>query len=500
MHVNRIGGWIVAAVVLVACGSALAIDMNPYRDLYTKGDYAALNALCETHRAEIEKDELVDRLLYYCGQAKANLFEKTGTVTDLTSGIEDLERSAQLYYLPGTGFALGKARLAALDKVSDKEQRHDLEWRGLSDMWEAIVKRHAEEGYATAVLPDAMLAWAVTYGEALVDRLIKDQDDPGTVRWLTARARMLADRFSKIDPAKGESDERRDNLKTVAEWMKDFYESTFFDRNAVAGAYKYLGDRREGEYDQTAATEEKFTKALYYYKEGLARTKTLKGKAVLNERVGYLCSLFQTDDKKKKVEFYKTGFHHASDGLKLMERAALVKPEKEQIAYRFEPQNAVVVADLQKHFGRNLSGLLYFLWERGDYKDVVGLRTSAFDTGFDWKTKADDLLRIADAAYKLAKANVRDRMLYDKYREMSLTSASRAFKFALKKYGGARPTAYDEAFCGALGAYRDFLSSFGETVEATNLDRSYGTTCTAGASGTAKPAAAPEMPAKEGKR
>jgi hypothetical protein len=496
--VKRAGIGLVAAVLLIACGSAVALDVNTYKDLYTKADYAGLDALCVSTEAEIDRDEMADRILYYCGQAKANLFEKGGTVTDLTAAIEILERSAALFYLPGTGFALGKARLAAVDKVTDYEQKRATEWRALNEMWEAIIKRHAEEGYATEVVSDSILAWGVAYHEALVDRTVKDQDDPAAVRWLAARARMLSDRFAKIDATKGENETRVDNLKTIAGWMRDLYEATFFDRNPAVGAYKYLGDRREGEYDQTVATDEKFVKALYYYKEGLARAKTLKAKAAFDERIGYLCSLYQSDDKSKKVEYYKSGFHHAADGLKLMERVALIKPENEQMTYRYEPENAALVADLQKHFGRNLSGLVYFLWERGDYKDVVALRTRSFDTGFDWKTKADDLLRIADAGFKLARANVRDRMLYEKYREMSLTSASRAFKFALKKYGGARPTAYDDAFCGSLTAYRDFLSGFGETVEATNLDRNYGPACEGGPPPT--PPAAPAATAKEGQR
>ena len=59
---------------------------------------------------------------------------------------------------------------------------------------------------------------------------------------------------------------------------------------------------------------------------------------------------------------------------------------------------------------------------------------------------------------------------------MCLTSASRAFKFTLKKFGGKVPT-YDEEFCSAMTAYGSFLNSFGETVEAANLDRTYGGLC-----------------------
>lgn len=466
---------LLVAVILIN-QPAIALDVNAMRDMLTSERYQELAALCASSKAEIEASQYIDRMLYYCGAAKVKLYEKSGNITDLTEAIDYLERSNYLYYLPSTSFALGRARLMATDSVAQKEERLAKEWQALDEMWDAITKRHAEEGFRTDVVSDTILSWSISYYESLIQRVIRDQDDPARLRWLTARLRMLADRYKNIDPTKGENPTRQTNLKTISQWMQELYQATYFDNNVVVGMYKYMGDRTEEKYDQTEATEEQFHKALYYYKEGLARAKSLKAKAVLNERISYLCALYQSESKDKKIEFYKMGFYHALEGLKQMSYLMATKPEKQLSFYRFEQPNADLVASLQKNYGINLSGFLYFLWERGDYKSVVALSKHAFEADFDWKTKHDDLLRIADAASKLAKENIRDRLLYDKYKEMCLTSAFKAFQFTMKRFKGAKPT-YDEAFCSAFNIYTAFLASFGETIEAANLERLYGTTC-----------------------
>jgi len=467
---------LLVAVTVLLSQTAIGVDPDTFKNLFTQEKYSELVAMCESSKAEIESNQYVDRILYYCGMAKTKLFEKSGNVNDLTDALDLLERSDHIYYLPSTSFALGRARLMAADLVSDKEERLAEEWQGLDEMWDAIIKRHAEEGFRTDVVSDTILSWSIAYYEALIQRVIRDQDDPARLRWLTARIRMLADRYKNINPTKGESEVRQTNLQTISQWMDELYQETYFDSKVVVGMYKYIGDRTEEKYDQTETTEEQFHKALYYYKEGLARAKSSKAKAVLNERIGYLCTLYQSGSKDKKIEFYKMGFYASIDGLKQMDDVMNILPEKQMSFYRFEQPNEDVVANLQKNYGHNLSGFLYFLWERGDYKSVVALSKNAFEANFDWKTKHDDLLRIADAASKLARENIRDPLLYDKYKEMCLTSAFRAFQFTLKRFKGARPT-YDEAFCSALNVYSAFLASFGETIESTNLDRLYGPVC-----------------------
>lgn len=474
--IRRTGLALLLVLALVG-GPVYGLDTNRFHELYQAGDYQGLVDFCGQVRGEMLAHEYADRLLSYCGNAQAKLFEQSGQSGDLMSAIDDLERSLYLYYMPGTSFALGQTRLAAIDQTSGREEKRVLLRQAMDEMWDAIFQRHAEEGFATEVLSDAVLKWSVDYHEVLVDRIILEQEDPAVVRWLTARARMLTDRYAKIDPTKGENETRQGNLETISSWMNSLYEASYFDRNAVVGMYKYMGDRREGEYDQTEATVEKFHKSLYYYNQGLDRgARSLKAKAVLHERIAYLCTLYQSEDKSKKVGFYKQGFHNAAEGLKLMDRIAKRRPDQQNMFYRFEPENGDLVSSLQKHYGSNLSGLIYFLWERGDHQTVIALRRNAWDTGFDWKTKANDLLRIADSAKKLAHHNVGDISSYRKYKEMCLTSASRAFKFTLKKFKGKQPL-YDSSFCEAFSAYSMYLAGFGERVESTSLDRVYGSTC-----------------------
>ena len=468
---------LVVSILLAGAVAAHAVDPNQFREMYVAGDYAGLVAQCDANRAEIDQHEFVDRLLYYCGQARFKLYETSGEITDATEAVKELELSAYYYYVPDTAFALGKARLAAIDEISDDEERIETLHQGLDEMWEAIEKQRATEYYPDKTASNRIIGWAIDYYESLIDRIIKAQDDPALVRWMTARARMLTDRFAKIDPTIDPDEQRRFYLDAIHTYMRDLYEATYFDNNPVVGLYRYKGDRRLSDYDQTEATRDQFVKSLYYYTEGLARTRSLKAKADLHNKIAILCTYFQSERKDEKVEYYKQGFLHAAEGIKLMRRLATQEKERDRDTYRYEASSPVLVADLEKNYGSNLAGLIYFLWERKDYKTVVALRSSAFDTGFDWETKPRDLLRIADSASRLARKHIRDRRLYAKYKEMCLTSASRAFKFTLKKYGGKLPKTYDGDVCESMQAYSGYLLSFGETVEATNLDRTYGTIC-----------------------
>jgi len=462
--------------VLLLCSPTLALEANQLRDMFVAGDYQGVVNLCDANAGQIEQSEFADQVLLYCGQAKVALYEENGSTPMLTSAIEDLEMSLNMYYLHSTSFALGKARVMALDKTSTREEKRALIWKGLGEMWDAINKRHGDEGFTRAVVSDAILSYSLQYKKLITDLVIKEQDDPAMVMWLTARIRMLTDRFKQIDPSQGENETRQGNLDAVYSYMQELYEATYFDRNPVVGMYKYNGDSNEHDYMQDEETQEMFHKSLYYYNEGLFRVRIPKARAVLHERIAYLCSLYISEDKDKKIEFYKQGFHNAADGLVIMDRIAADKPERADRAYRFEPDNTDLIAQLQKHYGQNLSGLIYLMWERQDYQSVVALRQNVFDKGFDWKTKANDFLLIADSAAKLAISNVSDKIMYDKYKEMCLMSSSRAFKFSLAKFNGRWPT-YDEEFCEAMNAYSGFLMQFGETVEASNLERTYGPVC-----------------------
>jgi len=459
------------------------IDAEHFRALYQDENYEKIISLCNSGQAAMETDEYVDRLLYYCGQSRFKIYEKNNDQQALNAAINDLERSTYLYYLPSTAFALGKARMASVEYISDASKSKAVQRQALGEMWDAMVKRHAQEGYPTAVLSDTLLSWSISYYDSLIDRIIKE--DEAAVRWLTARVRMLTDRYSRINPEMGENQTRQVNLRTISGWIRELYEATYFDNRSPVGMLKFLGDRNMENYDQTAQTEKYFLQALGFYDKGLARARSLKGKAVLKEKISYLTSLFNSQDKEKKILYYKVGFFHANNALELLNRLAAGKSREAASSYWFEPLGDELLDSLKINYGRNLSGLLYFLWEKGDYQSVVTLR-SAFDVDFNWTTKLDDLLRIADAASKLARnefrgtGHNRDIITFESYKEMCLTSASQAFNYALKaSYEGGLD---QSSFCSTLETYAAFLSGFGEIAEASHLTGVYGPRCSGNAS------------------
>jgi len=462
--------------------SAAALDVDTLRTLYVGERYEEIVKQCRLEKEGIEGNELADQILYYCGQSKMKLFEKTASLDDLNESISDLERSAYLYYLPSTAFALGKARIAGLDQIQDPQQRILVEQRSFTDMWDAIVKRHAQENFNDEVLSDTILSWSIAYYEALIDRIAKEEEP--VFSWLLARVRMLTDRYRHIVPEKGENPTRQQNLRTISGWMHELYEASYFDNFGPVGMLKFRGDRKVEQYDQTDATEGEFLKALSYYDEALARTRSLKAKAVLKERISYLTSLYNSENKAKKILYYEIGFFHANNALNLME---LVRGKGKPGAshnYPFEPDDESLQKRLQVNYGQNLSGLLYFVWEQENYHKVVTLR-SAFDVSFDWKTKLDDMLRIADAASRLARNEFRrdrrhrDIVNFETYKEICLTSASQAFKYALKKYE-REGSSFQPTFCSTLETFTAFLSSFGELAEASHFNELHAPKCSRG--------------------
>ena len=458
-----------------AGGAAGALSVERFRGLYQDENFGRIAEICDASAGAIEGHEYVDRFLYYCGQARFRLYEDNGPDALLDRAIDDLERSVHLYYLPSTAFALGRARMAAVANESSPEKRRAGIRRAMEEMWGAMQKRHAQEGFRSDVLSDTLLGWSISYYEALIER-IADEDE-AAVRWLTARLRMLTDRYREIDPSAGENPTRQTNLKTISDWIHQLYEATYFDNRPAVGMLRFLGDRKVEQYDQTAATEAAFLTALAYYDKALGGAQSLTAKAVLKEKISYLTSLYNSDDKEKKILYYKVGFFHANSALELLNQPLAGAPGP---AYPFAPAPKDLLGRLRINYGRNISGLLYFLWEKGDYPAVVTLR-SAFDVPFDWKTKLDDLLRIADASAKLARNEFRDPdrernlLTFDAYKEICLSSAAQAFDYA---FGALQAAGLEqEEFCATLETYTAFLSGFGEIAEATSLSSVYGPLC-----------------------
>lgn len=473
---NVIKAFSLLLAFLLLTNTAYALDIAKYKDLYKAEDYQGLVTLCQEKKAEIDKDEYVDRLLYFCGQARFMLYEKGGPETLITESIDDLERSLYSYYLPSTAFALGKARVTSIKKQMGSKESMPILRQGIDEMWDAITNKHAQEDYQTDILSDQILGWTISYYQALIDGLI--QGDNYTKGWLTARIRMISDRYAQTLPATIQDQIRKGNLETVSSWMRDLYESTYFDRNAAIGMYKFLGERYKEEYDQTEKTEPKFMLALDYYKKGLGLTVSNKAKAVMKEKISDLTQWIISEDKEKKIFYYRLGFQHAKDALKLIDtRNKLVA---EGMAYHFEPPTETLIELIRKDYGRNLSGLLYFLWEKKDYQAVVEFRT-AFSENFDWKTKLNDQLRIADSAAKIARSvyvlprTERNIATFDNSKWICLKSSYEAFNYALNKFEKKELT--QEELCTTLDAYSAFLTGFGEIAESGQVIRLYGPLC-----------------------
>jgi len=288
---------------------------------------------------------------------------------------------------------------------------------------------------------------------------------------------MLADRFTSIDPNKGETEVRRGNLDTLKGWMTELAELSYFDNNVMVGMFRYKGNRAQEKYDQTTASEDKFHKALYFYDEGRKRANTQKAKAVLDLDIAYICSRYRSENNAKLIEFYKKGYLHARRGIGLMAIVNKVQPEIGKAFYRYEQPSGDVTAKLQKAYGNNLTGYIYNLYLSKDYKGVVTLKQNTLDAGFDWESKADVLLIFAESANKLAGESIGNEINYRNYKEMCLSAASRAFKFVLRQSGGNMPAANDLNFCKVFNAYWNYLDGFGQAVEAKSLENQFGSLC-----------------------
>jgi len=466
-----------ALLVLLAFGVAVG-EWSEYKDLFMNGQYQQVVDLCEANKGALADDPGAHIIYKYCGLAKMRLYEQNHQSAELTDAIGYLEKSIAFSYSEEASYNLGLARMKALDALSEADERLEAERDAINDMWESTRNMHAMENFESETLSDGMLIWLRDFRDVLIERVFRDEKEQGRLHLLAAQLRMIADRFGRVDPAKGENEVRQGNLKVFKDWMDELLKQSYFDNNIVVGMYKYQGDRQREKYDQTDKTEDQFAKSLHHYGEALKRVKTNKAGAVLYGDIAYLCSLYNSKDKEKLVSYYKTGFTHAHEGLLIMKRLNRRRQDSTAQEYPFEDDNTELTAKLQKAYGSNLTGLCYFHYLRKDYKSVVSLREYAFDTGFDWDGKVTMLMLIADSADKLASQNHANRLAFNNYREICLFSSSRAFKSVLKNFKGKTPPGSEE-FCRIYQNYVNYLRRFGETIEAQSLSLQYEASCAA---------------------
>jgi hypothetical protein len=469
------------------------INPSMFQTPYGAEQYDNVIGLCEQYRSEIMSHADRDLILKVCGQAKVQAFNKTRIQTNLTGAMGDLENSLKSRYDNVATFDLGMARLRTVDTIPKEGEKKDEERKAILEMFDALVNRHATENFANAV-SDQIIVWTIGnieddnspgYTDMLIERVIKNEDDLARLRWLSARIRMLSDRFTIIDPKNGENETRQQNLDTVKFWQTELLEKSYFDNNILVGMLKYKADRHEERYDQTAASEDEFHKAIYFYDEALKRSKSKKAMAALHRDIGYVCSRYKSDNKNRLVEFYKKGFLHARRGLQIMSSVNRIRQELGKVAYRYEEDSADVTSNLQRSYGNNLTGYIYNLYLNKNYKGVVGLKKVTLDVGFDWENKEDVLLLFAESAKELASASIKNEVAYRRYKAMALSAGSRAFKYQLKRFGGKPPAGFDQGFCKVFNAYWNYLDSFGELITAKDLENRYGRICPAGGAAAA---------------
>jgi hypothetical protein len=470
------------ATLALLCAAIVAAPAvagwESYKELFLASKFPQLTAMCVANKDAIQADPSVDVILKYCGMAELALYKKDGQTERLSTAIDYLEQSVAIRYSEEAAYHLGLARLKALDRLTGAKDQLAREKEGLNDLWESLLKMHATENFSRDTLSNTMLVWSQNARDSLIERVLNNEKNPARTHLLAAMIRGLADRFTMINPDKGETEVRKGNLKIFKEWMRELLELSYFDNNIIVGMYKYRGDRQQEQYDQTPATDDHFTRALYNYNEALKRVKTNKARAVLSSDVAYLATLYTSSDKEKLAAYYKLGFDNANEGLQIMrklnERAASVPGA----SYPYEVDGSELTAKLQKSFGANLTGLAYEHYLRKDYASIVGLRTYLFDAGFDWENKSVTFTLLAETADKLAAEHYHQPEIFKSYKALCLAASSHAFKLVMKKQQQrGRGAAYSPEFCRAYQYYVNYLNRFGETIEARDLSSQYEQGC-----------------------
>ena len=388
---------------------------------------------------------------------------------------------------PAASFAEGMANIRKLKTMNQADAvTLDFEHKSIYQMWNAITFQHNKEGYTGAV-SDQIIIWVIGnpnemkpgYADVLVERIIQNEKNKNQLRWLAAKTRMLADRFTDIDPTQGGNEIRNGNLDLLKFWMTELLHASYFENNYVAGMYKYKGDRRAEFYDQTDATFKKFKAALYYYSQGLKKAKTRKGMAVLHLHASQLCSRFRSETPTRLETYYNKGLLHAKRGILMMasaDKESVERGGKQLFAY--EKKNAEIRRQLEEYYGRNLLLYIYQLFQQKKYTTITNMADFIMRSDFDWEGKLDTLLIFAESARQAAANSLKgSEAKYQKYKKLCLWTSSKAFKFALAKNKGQPQAQNNEDFCKAFNAYYNYLSGFGQLLPASQLENQYGSYC-----------------------
>ena len=394
------------------------------------------------------------------------------------------------FFDPVMSYNLGMEKLSAMNKLKEEgkgsEEILRVEREAIDSMWRSITHQIYTEKFSNAP-SDQIIVWVIGnpnqkmpgYMDLLIKRVYENEDNPRRLPYLTAKIRMLTDRFVDIDPRYGENEVRQSNLDLLKFWMTELQKDTYFDNNIVAGLLKFQGDREEEQYDQTEATEKHFRNALAYYGKALKKVKTAKAGAHLHMKVARLCSVYQNPARSKATAWYNTGMRHAATGIKLMRAVNKASAESMEELYRYEINNEKLSRDLEVLYGSNIGQFVYSMYLDKNYPGAVAQAERVMGVRFEWDGKIDLLLVIADAASKAAAAvGVDDQVSFERNKRICLMACKVAFDKAIEKAGGP-PTKHDEEFCRVFNAVYNFYDRFGLLLQAKELENRYAPICPA---------------------
>jgi len=367
-------------------------------------------------------------------------------------------------------------------KTVTNEMTLQFEREAINKMWKAIIYQHEEEKF-TDLVSDQIIIWTIGnpssgtpgYIDALVDRAIKNRDRKEQLQFITAKVRMVADRFVNIDPVNEGNEIRRNNLDVMKFWMTELMEDSYFDNNIAVGMMKYKADRLAELYDSSPGKFNKFKASIYYYSEAIRKVRSKKAMAHLHLAASQLSVRFDMNDVSRALIYYNKGFRHAYRGLKLM--AAVEQTHLEtggREVYRYEKPNEALYKDLKLAYGKNLLLYIYKLYLKKDYNTIVSLDRYVLNVKFDWEGRIDTLLMFGKACHEAGAASGKNDRAFMKFKKLCLYASSKAFKLALARNNGKPPEKIgDESFCKAFNAYYNYLDSYGQLIQAKQLLNQY---------------------------
>ena len=367
------------------------------------------------------------------------------------------------------------SKLIKLNALSDIEA----ERKAVEILWNAMLERSYQESqvlnpsdtiiiYLTGDLFDEKHLGLIF---ALPILATRNEGNDDQLRFLKEYIEKLILYYVGIDPVKGETPARRDNLELLKLWLAQLNDCMRFDENFLVGMFKFLGDRHLDFYNQKEETLFHYQLGISAYNKALERTRDERSKLILAGDIAHGCSRFRGNDQKRLIKEYRKGLIRASQALSLYNKIGC---EERNLSFENWQSCGTALTAIQKAYGNNLIGLLYNSFLEKRYRDIVELRIYT-DVDFALSTPSDTYLLIAGAACKI----YRLEGLAPEYLKVCLEYGKRAYKTALLLLK-EKPDTYKPEFCRAFNAYWNYLMMDGDKNQADTLEKLHGHLCPSG--------------------